>query len=140
MAKVIYEIDHAADTVIILENPLTSFAVWNTLKVREDADALYPDRDTVNTPPIHRTSLGTDSGELTVDAVEQLAAGEPLFDTTEEPVIEEPAGHATPIMENIIVPDLSKCPATEGEIHYHVSSWHLRGRVTKPDLQSVFSS
>jgi hypothetical protein len=84
--------------------------------------------------------LGTDSGELTVDAVEQLAAAGSLFDTTEEPVIEEPAGHATPIMENMIGPDLSKYSATEGEIHYHVSSRHLRARVTKPDLQSVFSS
>jgi hypothetical protein len=146
MAKIIYEIDHAADTVIILKNPLTSFAVWDTLEVREDAEALYPDRETVDTPSIHRTSLGSDVEEPTVeeptlneltidepaieeptvDAIEQLAAGETLFDTTEEPVIEKHADHATLIVENTVEPDLSRCSATEDEIHYHVSSRHLR--------------
>jgi hypothetical protein len=65
MAKVIHEIDYAADTVVILRNRLTSFAVWDTLEVREDANALYPNQETVDTPPIHRIPLGNNVKELT---------------------------------------------------------------------------
>jgi hypothetical protein len=189
MTKIIYEIDHAADTVIILKNPLTSFAVWDTLEVREDAEALCPDRETVDSPPIHRTSLGSDDEELTpekptldeptldeptleestiteptveeptvdaveqpvdeqpvdeqpvdeptVDAVEPLAAGESLFGTTGEPVIEKHACHATPIVEDTVEPDLSRRLATEDEIYYHVSSRHLR--LASPRFDSMLT-
>jgi hypothetical protein len=125
MANVVYEIDPAADTVIILKNSSTAFAVWDTLEVQENTDALYPDRETVNTLPVYPTPLGSDIEESTVDTVEQLAAGESTFDTTEEPVMEEPAGHATSIVENTIEPDLSECSTNKKEIHYYVSSRHL---------------
>jgi len=50
MTKVIHKIDHAADTVIILRNLLTSFAVWDTTEDREDSEALYADRLTADIP------------------------------------------------------------------------------------------
>jgi hypothetical protein len=137
MTKTIHEIDHAADTMITLRNPLTSFAVWDTTKDREDSEALYPDRVTADIPPTHLTPLGSDINELTADAVEQLTTGESVLDTTEEPVVEKPASHATPIVENTAEPDLSNCSATEDEIHYHVSSRHLR--LASPTFDSMLA-
>jgi hypothetical protein len=137
MTKIIHNIDHAADTVIILKNPLISFVVWDTLEVQDDAIALYPAQEAVNARPVHRTRLGSDVDEFAVDGVEQLAVGESIPDTTEEPVIEEPVDDASPIVENTVEPDMSEGKTNKEEVHYYVSSRHLR--LASPTFDSLLT-
>lgn len=133
MAKVIHKIDPNADTVIILKNPLVHFAVWNYPDV-EEPDAEEPARDSEpNIEEPTMAELPTEEGPAEEPAEEP--AGTEF--STQEPSVEDPAAEETALEEPVVEPNTSEVSTHEEEIHYHVSSSHLR--LVSPKFKSMLS-
>ena len=112
MAKTVHEIDPDADTIIILKNPLTSFAVWSPDEV--EGHAKVPDPN--STTPFWGTNV-------------------------EEPAIEVTdtgsSCQTVPTPETTVGLGLSENSTDEEEIQYYVSSQHLK--LASPKFKSMLS-
>lgn len=108
MAKVIHKIDPNADTIIILKNPLVHFAVWDQPDIEE------------------------------IDAEEPVPTSEPNIEetVTKETTAEVPSFEEIAAEESVLEPNTSEVPTHDEEIHYHVSSSHLR--LASPEFEVCF--
>lgn len=95
--KTVFDIVSHPDTIIILKNPLDTFAVWNQADVDFYEDVQEPD-------------AMPEPSDATF--VEEAAV--------EEPAVEEPA-----VEELAAEPSASETFVDEEAIHYHVSAQHL---------------
>lgn len=159
MIKAIHQIDPHADTVIILKNFHTPFAVWNQF-VDEDAEAPDPHPEPNNAPLLEETA--DEMALLWGSAAEEVPIAEPLLEeataeaavedapveaaveevTIEEATDIEPSAQDAPVVENtvedsVIEPSPPPVSTSEEVIHYNVSSRHLR--LASPKFESQLS-
>jgi hypothetical protein len=112
--QIVHNIDPSADTVIILKYPLAFFAVWTESDVGEDGvveDGVVED--------------GVVEDGVVEDGVVEDGVVED--GVVEDGVVEDTvAEQATDIELSAQEPNPSEVSTSEEEIHYHVSSRHLR--------------
>jgi hypothetical protein len=149
MAKVVYEIDPDADTVIILKNPLKHFAVWEKpggwgtfgygKKKSKKHKALSSRKrlseqvaEDIATDDGHPKTSSTSANSLevldgsaaseSVDNVQEIPLPKPS-NTIDDSLAAGPSALPSPIS---VEPEKKPLPADEEGVHYHVSSRHLK--------------
>ncbi|KAK3208892.1 hypothetical protein GRF29_69g21024 [Pseudopithomyces chartarum] len=140
--KTVFDIVSHPDTIIILKNPLDTFAVWNQADVDfyedvqepdampEPSDATFVEEAAVEEPSVEEPAVeepAVEEAAVEEAAVEEAAVEEAAVEeaAVEEAAVEEAAVEEPTVEELAAEPSVSETFVDEEAIHYHVSAQHL---------------